>query len=100
MTRFYGLGVCVLGMTLKQYANLIDKILFCEYAWVCVDTTHVRVFAEQPKLVKRGRNGWEWVGQAGAYPLMVIRYEEGDLNLEEFRARDGEIDWSMARTRV
>lgn len=88
-------------MTLTEYARKIDRILMCEAAWVCADSRNIKVFMRQPVLERTGRGIYEWNDRSGASPVLVMKYDPSrDLDLEEYRDEDGEIEWQMAKVRI
>lgn len=87
-------------MTLEKYAGLLDRILFHEASWVTAEKGLVKVFVKKPIWKETARNVYEWVGSGGQYPILTAKYREGDLDLEEYRDRNGKIDWSACRVKI
>ena len=87
-------------MTLEKYAKILDRVIMCEAGWVCADRSNVYVFIKKPVFVENSRGIPHWEGAGGNYPILITRYKEGDLDLDEYKDEDGEIDWSACKVRI
>lgn len=87
-------------MTLEKYARLLDRIIMYEAGWVTAQKDFIKVFVKKPVYRETARNVYEWCGSGGQYPVLTVRYREGDLDLEEYRDRSGKIDWSACRVQI
>lgn len=87
-------------MTLEKYARLLDKILMYEASWVTAEKGYIKVFVKKPVWVETARNVFEWKGSGGQYPVLIIRFRDGDLDLEEYTDKYGHIDWSACRVQI
>jgi len=87
-------------MTLTRYAQILDRVVMSEAGWVCADKENVYMFVRRPVFVEEGKTSFRWEGACGNKPVLITRYNPGDLDLSEFTDEDGDIDWSACRVKL